>query len=98
MSAFECPREPDVFDEIEAGRWPEQTVDELRMHVAACAVCRDLVDVVPLLREAGELTRAEVTPPPKIAWLHWSRSSHRAAPPRRHRPATGRGDPHRHSG
>jgi hypothetical protein len=69
MSAFECPREPDVFDEIEAGRWPDQTVDELRLHVAACAVCRDLVDVVPLLREAGELTRAEVTPPsPGQVW------------------------------
>jgi hypothetical protein len=81
MSAIECPREQDVLDEIEAGRWPELAPEDLRAHAAACAACRDFVDVVPLLREAGQASCDEVTPPSagQVWWRAELRAKNEAA-------------------
>lgn len=41
----ECDREHDVLDALAAGRWPSRCDEDLRAHVGACAICRDLADV-----------------------------------------------------
>jgi hypothetical protein len=49
---IDCVREQDVFDAITSRRWPARVDEELRVHVASCAICADLVDVAaPLAAE-----------------------------------------------
>ncbi len=69
MSAFECPREQEVLDEIDGGGWPDRASDELRAHAAACDICRDLVAVASLLREdAAPALQAALVPSPGQVW------------------------------
>ena len=49
MKTVDCCREQDVLDALTSGRWPERTDDELRDHVATCAICADVVDVAGAL-------------------------------------------------
>jgi hypothetical protein len=46
----ECDREQDVLDALSADRWPDRCEEELRDHVSACGICRDLVDVAMALK------------------------------------------------
>ncbi len=73
---FECSREPDVLDALTAQRWPRRAEDELRTHVASCAICTDLVAVASRLIEEQDAASAEVRVPP--AGVVWWRAQIRA--------------------
>lgn len=65
----ECVREQDVLDAIASHRWPERANDDLRQHVASCAICADLVEVVrPLLDEGEHATEEARLPPANVVW------------------------------
>ena len=51
MKIVDCCREQDVLDALTSGRWPDRADEELRAHVAACAICADVVDVAGALLE-----------------------------------------------
>ena len=70
MSRFECPREDDVIDAIQAARWPDRLDDDLRAHLASCAICRDLAAVMAPVREDAAAAMGEVRVPDAGAvWL-----------------------------
>jgi hypothetical protein len=65
----ECEREQDVLDAIATNRWPQRADTELQQHVAACAICADLVEVVrPLLDEAEQASEEVRVPPASVVW------------------------------
>ncbi len=49
MKIVDCCREQDVLDALTSGRWPGRAGEDLRAHVAACALCADVVDVAGAL-------------------------------------------------
>ena len=51
MTAIECARESDVLDALRSARWPHRVNRELVEHVAACAICTDLVAVAAAMRD-----------------------------------------------
>src|SRR2546430_2097745 len=51
MNPIDCDHEDDVLIAVDTGRWPERADAELRAHVAACDVCRDVVEVALAFRE-----------------------------------------------
>lgn len=59
----ECDREEDVLDALSAGRWPDRCDEELRDHVSACGICRDLVDVATALKSDQDAAWREVRVP-----------------------------------
>ena len=65
----ECVREQDVLDAIATYRWPDHADEDLRQHVAGCAICADLVEVVrPLVDEAEVASVAVRVPPAQVVW------------------------------
>jgi len=67
----ECEREQDVIDALLSRRWPDRCAAELCGHVAACALCADLVDVAGALLHEQECTWGEARlPPPGVVWWH----------------------------
>lgn len=50
MTGPQCPHEHDVISAILADRWPNQCDESLHAHAAQCEVCKELVEVVSLLR------------------------------------------------
>jgi hypothetical protein len=47
-----CPYENDVVRMMKDGHWPEGCEPELRLHVSACAHCKELIFVTQALQEA----------------------------------------------
>src|SRR5262245_4747305 len=72
----ECDREPDVLDALAAGRWPARCDEDLRAHVSACAICRDLADVAAVLADERDDAWSEARVPP--AGVMWWRAQLRA--------------------
>jgi len=65
----ECDREPDVLDALAAGRWPARCDEDLRAHVSACAICRDLADVATAFAEDRDAAwRAAHVPSAGVVW------------------------------
>jgi hypothetical protein len=65
----ECPREHDVLDALAATRWPDRCDQELREHVRACVICRDLADVAAALLEDQDAAWREAhVPPSGVVW------------------------------
>jgi hypothetical protein len=65
----ECVREEDVLEAVTTSGWPARADDNLRAHVASCAVCADLVEVTTALLEDRELACSEATLPPSgVVW------------------------------
>jgi hypothetical protein len=65
VKTIECPREDDVLDALTTGRFD----DELRQHVAACAVCTDVIAVAePLLVDREDRSRAPHIPSSAVMW------------------------------
>jgi hypothetical protein len=65
----ECEREQDVLDALAAGRWPDRCNEELRLHVSACAICRDLADVATVLvGDQDAAWRDARVPPAGVVW------------------------------
>jgi hypothetical protein len=66
---IECPREQDVLDALAAQRWPARCDEELRAHVAGCALCADLIEVSSALLEEQETAwRDARVPPSSVIW------------------------------
>ena len=66
---YECAREQDVLDTLAAQRWPAQADADLRTHVAACAICTDLIDIASALLEDHESVSVDARVPPSgIVW------------------------------
>lgn len=76
MTSTECPREHDVVAAILAQRWPHQCDDALQAHAMQCQVCRDLVEVMSLLREERDSLHEDVSVP--AAGQVWWRAAVRA--------------------
>ena len=72
----ECDREQDVLDALTAGRWPARCDEDLRAHVSACAVCRDLADVAAALAEDRDAASCDAQVP--SAGVVWWRAQLRA--------------------
>jgi hypothetical protein len=72
----ECDREQDVLDALSAGRWPDHCDEELRGHVSACGICRDLVDVATALKSDQDAAWPDARVP--SAGVVWWRAQLRA--------------------
>jgi hypothetical protein len=76
MSVLECPREQDVINAIVSGRWPDRCDESLRAHAAACAVCKELVEVTSVMQLDHEALHEEMSLP--SAGQVWWRAAIRA--------------------
>ena len=63
MKLPSCDREQEVLDALRSGRWASVWGEEIRQHVAACAVCAEVASVVQEFQKEGELARAELQQP-----------------------------------
>ena len=74
----ECPREQDVLEAVAFGRWPAASRSDtaLHAHVAACAICADLLEVARALHGDRESACREAPVP--SAGLVWWRATMRA--------------------
>ena len=54
MKTVDCCREEDVLDALSSGRWPDRADEELTAHVAACAICTDVVSVASAVLEVRD--------------------------------------------
>lgn len=69
MGVIDCGREQDVLDAVASRRWPDRAGDELRAHVAACAICADLAEVAQALQEEhARVWRDARVPAPGLVW------------------------------
>jgi len=77
---IECAREAEVLDAVTFRRWPrhcDEGCDEgLRTHVAACAICADLVEVARALHDDRESACRDARVP--AAGQVWWRATIRA--------------------
>lgn len=70
-ASCDCPREHDVLDAIASHRWPDRADEELRAHVASCALCADVANVAAAFAHDLEVASAEATsvPPADVVWF-----------------------------
>jgi hypothetical protein len=66
VKPIECACEQDVLDAVASRRWP----DDLRGHVAECAICADVAAVAAALQDdhADAWTAARVPPSGAVWW------------------------------
>ena len=76
VNNVECCREEDVLDALASGRWPDRADDELRAHVAACAVCTDVEAVASAVLVMRDTEPAEMRIPSSA--VMWWRAQMRA--------------------
>ena len=76
MTFAECPREQEVIDAITTLQWPERCGDELRVHVADCQSCADIVGTMSTLGDAWADARADAQVP--ASGMVWWRAQMRA--------------------
>ena len=81
MPVLDCDRENDVLDAVASGRWPERVDDELRGHVASCAICSDVASVAAALQDEREAAWRDARLPPagRVWWRAEMRARHEAA-------------------
>lgn len=75
MNAIDCTREDEVVTLVLSGRWPDEADGDLLAHAQSCAVCADVIAIVPALRE-DQRQLADVQVP--AAGQIWWRSAIRA--------------------
>jgi hypothetical protein len=63
VTIIECPRESDVLDAVASEKWPNRVTAELVDHVAACAICSDVLTVARAMRADQELTWQDASIP-----------------------------------
>ena len=78
---YECEFESEVLAVVLQSRWPERVNADLRAHVAACAICSDVVAIAGAVDEAREETRARAAVPDsgRVWWLAQLRARREAA-------------------
>jgi len=78
-----CEHESAVVEAVLGGQWPEACDQVLRDHAAACDVCREVVAIVPLLREefteAREAIGRRDVPLPSAGQIWWRAAVHARA-------------------
>jgi hypothetical protein len=78
-----CEHEAAVVQAVLGGQWPDACDQELRDHASACEVCRDVVAIVPLLREefveAREAIGRRDVPLPSAGQIWWRAAVHARA-------------------
>ncbi|MDR3676552.1 MAG: hypothetical protein P4N24_13755 [Acidobacteriota bacterium] len=60
MKLPHCDREQDVVEALRSGRWATPWGEEIRQHVAACAVCAEVALVAQEFQREEELAKAEL--------------------------------------
>jgi hypothetical protein len=81
MNPIDCELESEVLAAVLQNRWPERVEASLRAHVAACAICADVVVVAGTLDDAREEMRARAVVPDsgRVWWLAQMRARREAA-------------------
>lgn len=69
MMPIECDFESEVLAAVLQSRWPERADADLHAHVAACAICSDVVAVAGSIdRTREEMRRCAVVPDSDLVW------------------------------
>ena len=76
MNTMECLREQEVMEAVRCGRWPHRCSEDLRAHVASCAICVDVLEVAVALHADHDTAYLEARVPP--AGFVWWRAELRA--------------------
>ena len=76
MKTVDCCREDDVLDALTSGRWPDRVDDDIRGHVATCAICADVVEVASAVLEVRHDEPGEMRIPSSA--VMWWRAQMRA--------------------
>ena len=63
MKLPHCDREQEVLNALRSGRWASAWGEEIRQHVAVCAVCAEVAFVVQEFQREDELARTELRQP-----------------------------------
>lgn len=81
MNSIDCELESEVLAAVLQNRWPEQVDADLRAHVAACAICADVVVIAGAIDHAREEMRARAVVPDsgRVWWLAQVRARREAA-------------------
>jgi hypothetical protein len=81
MKPVECEFEADALAAALQSRWPERVNDDLRAHVAGCAICSDVVAIASAMDDAREDLRTHAVVPDsgRVWWLAQIRARREAA-------------------
>jgi hypothetical protein len=81
MKPLECEFESEALAAVIQSRWPERVDADLREHIAACAICSDVVAVAGAIDAARDETRAIAAIPEsgRVWWKAQLRASREAA-------------------
>jgi hypothetical protein len=81
MKPLECEFEADTLAAALQSRWPERVDAQLRAHVAACAICSDVVAIATAIDYSREDLRAQAVVPDsgRVWWLAQLRERREAA-------------------
>ena len=85
MKLPQCDREQEVVDALRSGRWATVWGEEIRQHVAVCAVCAEVAFAAQEFQREVELARAELQQPGAglpsagLVWWKAQRAARRAA-------------------
>jgi hypothetical protein len=72
MNLGSCSREKEVSELLKQGHWPHACPDELRVHVAGCSACGDVVRITTTFQAAR--TQAASAAPLQSPGLLWWRA------------------------
>jgi hypothetical protein len=81
VKPVDCELEAEVLAVVLQNRWPERVDDGLRLHVATCAICADVVAIAGAIDDAREEMRAQavVSDSGRVWWLAQMRARREAA-------------------
>ncbi|MEA2162271.1 MAG: hypothetical protein QOK37_398 [Thermoanaerobaculia bacterium] len=76
----QCEREIEMFDAISSGAWPDACGESLRVHVAQCEVCADVIEVAAaLFADRDDAVRHAAVPPSGVVWWRMQQRARRDA-------------------
>jgi hypothetical protein len=76
VKTVDCCREDDVLDALTSSRWPDRVDDDIKGHVATCAICADVVAVASAVLEVRNDEPGEMRIPSSA--VMWWRAQMRA--------------------
>jgi hypothetical protein len=81
MKPIDCELESEILAAVLQNRWPDRVDASLRGHVAACAICGDVVAIAGAIDDAREDMRAHAVVPDsgRVWWLAQMRARREAA-------------------
>jgi hypothetical protein len=68
VKTVDCCREDDVLDALTSGRWPDRVGDDIKDHVATCAICADVVAVASAVLEVRHEPGEMRIPSSAVMW------------------------------